>query len=115
MFLEVIGMVTLEASDEAMTSFDGFVPLAAFFHKLRVFDSLTSSCPVQRSRPNASRIHDMLVSFILAYLCNSSRFSHINRLREDPMLCELFGLKKIVSDETVRRLFRQISSEQNGD
>ena len=114
-FQTAAGQVYLEASDEAMTPFGGFVPLAAFFQKLGVFDSLASSCPVERSSPNASRIHDVLLSFILACLCDGSRFNHINRLREDPTLCELFGLKKIVSDDTVRRLFGQISPEQSGD
>ena len=113
-FQTAAGQVYPEAIDEAMTPFGGFVPLAAFFKKLGVFDSLASSCPVQRSSPNASRIHDVLVSFILACLCDGSRFNRINRLREDPTLCELFGLKKSVSDDTVRRLFGQISSEQSG-
>jgi hypothetical protein len=57
----------------------------------------------------------VLTSFILACLCDGSRFAHINRLREDPTLCELFGLKKIVGDDTVRRMFAQIASGECGD
>ena len=109
------GRVYLEASNESMTPFGGFVPLAAFFQKLGVFDSLASSCPVERDSPNASRIYDVLVSFILTCLCDGSRFNHINGLREDSTLCELFGLKKIVGDDTVRRLFRQIPSDECGN
>ena len=38
--------------------------------------------------------------------------SIISTACEDPTLCELFGLKKIVGDDTVRRLFRKIGSQR---
>lgn len=60
-------------------------------------------------------MRDVLTSFILACLCDARRFNDINRLREDPTLCELFGLQKIVGDDTVRRLFRQVSSKESGN
>ena len=60
--------------------------------------------------PNASAVRDVFTSFILSCLCDGSRFNHMNRLREDSTLCELFGLKKIVGDDAVRRLFRQIGT-----
>jgi hypothetical protein len=93
-----------------MTPFGGFVPLAAFFEKLGLLNSMAAHCPAVRTSPNASAVRDVLTSFILSCLCDGSRFNHINRLREDPTLCELFGLKKIVGDDAVRRLFRQIGT-----
>jgi hypothetical protein len=114
-FRTAAGQVYLESSDEAMTPFGGFVPLAAFFQKLGLLESLAASCPVERTSPNASAVREVLTSFILACLCDARRFNDINRLREDPTLCELFGLKKIVGDDTVRRLFRQVSSKESGN
>jgi hypothetical protein len=84
-----------------MTPFGGFVPLAAFFEKLGLLDSMAAHCPAVRTSPNASAVRDVLTSFILSCLSDGSRFNHINRLREDPTLCELFGLKKIVGDDAV--------------
>ena len=81
-----------------------------FFEKLGLLDSIAARCPAVRTSPNASAVRDVLTSFILSCLCDGSRFNHINRLREDPTLCELFGLKKIVGDDAVRRLFRQIGT-----
>ena len=109
-FETAAGQVFLEASDESMTPFGGFVPLAAFFEKLGLLNSMAAHCPAVRTSPNASAVRDVLTSFILSCLCDGSRFNHINRLREDPTLCELFGLKKIVGDDAVRRLFRQIGT-----
>ena len=39
------GQVFLEASDESMTPFGGFVPVAAFFEKLGLLDSIAAHCP----------------------------------------------------------------------
>ncbi len=38
---------------------------------------------------------------------------HVQRLREDPSLCELFGMKAVVSDDTIRRFFASIDREQS--
>jgi hypothetical protein len=37
-----------------------------------------------------------------------TRFAHVQRLREDPSLAELFGIRRVVSDDTLRRLFARI-------
>ena len=82
-FETAAGQVFLEASDESMTPFGGFVPLAAFFEKLGLLNSIAAHCPAVRTSPNASAVRDVLTSFILSCLCDGSRFNHINRLRED--------------------------------
>ena len=64
-FETAAGQVFLEASDEAMTPFGGFVPLAAFFEKLGLLDSMAAHCPAVRTSPNASAVRDVLTSFIL--------------------------------------------------
>jgi len=109
------GQVFLEPSADAMTPFGGFVPLAAFVKKVGVLERLAESFPVERTSPNASRPYDVLVSFALATWCDGSRFAHINRLREDPVLAELFGVQRVVSDDTVRRLFRSLDTGQSGE
>ena len=62
-FETAAGQVFLEASDEAMTPFGGFVPLAAFFKKLGLLDSLAAHCPVERTSPNASAVRDVFDEF----------------------------------------------------
>ena len=47
-FETAAGHVFLEASDESMTPFGGFVPLAAFFEKLGLLDPPTAHCPAVR-------------------------------------------------------------------
>ena len=102
------GKVFVEASEEAMTPFGGFVPLAAFLEHCAVLDNLASSCPVERSSPNASSVRDIVLSFALTALCDGSRFVHVQRLRHDPAVPGLFGMGKVVSDDTLRRFLGSV-------
>lgn len=45
---------------------------------------------------------------MLTGLTEGERFSHIERLREDPTIPVLFGLESVVSDDTVHRFFASI-------
>ena len=109
------GRIFLESGDESTTPFGGFVPLAAFLSKSEVLNRLAEGSPVERSSPNASRDYDIICSFFLTTFIDGSRFSHVNRLREDPLLKELFGLKRLVSDDTIRRYFNSIEATESGE
>ena len=67
-FETAASQVFLEGSDEAMTLFGGFVPLAAFFEKLGLLDSMAARCPAVRTSPNASAVRDVLTSSFYSVL-----------------------------------------------
>ena len=69
----------------------------------------------ERNPDFASRPYDILTSFVLTTLIDGSRFAHVNRLREDPLLKELFGLERMVGDDTIRRYFKAIEGSAAGD
>ena len=48
------------------------------------------------------------VTFMLTALTAGRRFSHVERLREDPAIPELFGMESVVSDDTLRRCFKSV-------
>ena len=50
-------------------------------------------------------------SCALTVLCDGDRFAHVQRLRCDPTLADLFGVEAIVSDDTIRRLFAQVEEQ----
>ena len=45
---------------------------------------------------------------MLTALVDGRRFAHVERLREDPTVTELFGLRSVVGDDTIKRLFGSI-------
>jgi len=85
------GRVRLSVTNDALTPFGGLVPWAAYTKHIGMIDRLAADCPVRRTSPNAAPVYDVLQSFILTALTDGRRFSHIERLREDPTIPEIFG------------------------
>ena len=81
----------MSVTKDALTPFGGLVPWAAYTKHTGIIDTMTADCPVQRTSPNAAPVYDVLQSFMLTALTDGRRFSHIERLREDPTIPELFG------------------------
>jgi hypothetical protein len=105
------GNVRLCPTGDALTPFGGLVPWAAFQKQCGLFETLAASCPVERTSPNAAPVYDVLTSFALTVLCDGRRFAHVQRLREDPTLNELFGLESVVGDDTLRRFAASVPEE----
>lgn len=102
------GRVRLSVTEDALTPYGGLVPWAAFTKHIGIAENLAGDCPVTRTSPNAAPVYDVIQSFMLTALTEGKRFSHVERLREDPAIPELFGLESVVSDDTVRRFFASI-------
>jgi hypothetical protein len=102
------GRVRLSVTDDALTPFGGLVPWAAYTKHIGIAEKLAADCPVSRTSPNAAPVYDIIQSFMLTALTDGRRFSHIERLREDPTIPELFGMEAVVSDDTVRRFMRSV-------
>ena len=66
-------------------------------------------------QPNAKPVHDILHSFLLTALVDGRRFAHVERLREDPTVTELFGLRSVVGEDTINRLFGSIDEPAGAD
>lgn len=105
------GRVRLSMTDDALTPFGGLVPWAAYTKHIGIAEKLAADCPVARTSPNAAPVYDIIQSFMLTALTDGRRFSHIERLREDPTIPELFGMEAVVSDDTVRRFFKSVDPQ----
>jgi hypothetical protein len=102
------GRVRLSVTNDSLTPFGGLVPWAAYTKHIGIIDQLAADCPVERTSPNAAPVYDVLQSFMLTALTDGRRFSHIERMREDPTIPEIFGMESVVGDDTVRRFFKSV-------
>lgn len=76
-----------------------------------LFDALVADCPLTYTSPNAPQKRDVLGTTMLSVLAGHKRYAHITALRNDGVLPELLGMKKIVSEDAVRRAFQAIGEE----
>ena len=103
------GPVRVEWDREAAMTALGQLPFFIDFLKTAgLFDALVADCPLRYLSPNAPRRRDVLGTAMLSMLAGHRRYAHIAALRCDAVLPELLGMKKIVSEDAVRRAFKAI-------
>src|ERR1700686_1733223 len=68
-----------------------------------LFDGWVADCPLSLTSPNAPRKRDLLGTVLLSVLAGHRRYAHITALRCDPMNPPLLGMRKVLSEDAVRR------------
>ena len=77
-----------------------------------LFDALVADCPLRYRSPNAPKARDVLGTAMLSILSGHTRYAHIAALRGDAVLPELLGMKRIVSEDAIRRAFKAIDEAE---
>jgi hypothetical protein len=83
-----------------------FGQLAFFIDYLKqagLFDAWVADCPLSLTSPNAPTKRDLLGTVLLSVLAGHRRYAHITALRCDPVNPPLLGMRKVVSEDAVRR------------
>ena len=108
------GRVHVEWDSQAAVTPLGQLAFFIEFLKLgNLFDPWVEECPLQLTSPNAPSNRDILGSLLLSVLAGHTRYAHITALRCDNVNPDLLGIKKIVSEDSMRRSFIKIE-ETNG-
>lgn len=103
------GPVRVEWDPTAPLTAYGQLPFFIEYLKVAgLFDALVADCPLSYTSPNAPEKRDVLGTTMLSVLAGHKRYAHITALRNDGVLPELLGMKKIVSEDAVRRGFKAI-------
>jgi hypothetical protein len=68
-----------------------------------LFTSWVADCPLSFSSPNAPSKRDVLGTVLLSVLSGHYRYAHITTLRCDTVNPPLLGMRKVVSEDAVRR------------
>jgi hypothetical protein len=68
-----------------------------------LFDAWVADCPLSLTSPNAPSKRDLLGTVLLSVLAGHRRYAHITTLRCDAVNPPLLGMRKVVSEDAVRR------------
>ena len=85
--------------------------LAFFIDYLKqagLFDAWVADCPLWLTSPNAPTKRDLLGTVLLSVLAGHWRYAHITSLRCDPVNPSLLGMRKAMSEDSVRRNLEKI-------
>ena len=98
------GRVHLEwDSGELVTPLGQLPFFIDYLKQARLFAGWVADCPLAFSSPNAPSKRDLLGTVLLSVLSGHYHYAHITALRCDAVNPRLLGMKKVVSEDAVRR------------
>ena len=77
-----------------------------------LFARWVDGCPMAYTSPNAPAVVDVLGTWLLSILDGQRRYAHVAGLRGDEVAPEILGMKKVVSDESLRRALAHLAPNQ---
>jgi Transposase DDE domain group 1 len=103
------GRVQIEWDDRAPVTPLGQLPFFIEYLKQGgLFDGWVADCPLLFRSPNAPRKRDVLGTLLLSILAGHRRYAHVTALRCDPVNPPLLGMRKVVSEDALRRAMEKI-------
>ncbi len=78
-----------------------------------LFDCWVNDCPLEYTSPNAPPKRDVLGTILLSVLAGHWRYAHISALRGDGVNPELLGMRKVASEDSVRRGLSAMKEEES--
>jgi hypothetical protein len=82
---------------------------AEFLDVSGLFERWVTDCPMAYTSPNAPKTRDVLGTWMLSILDGQWRYAHITGLRGDSVAPGILGMKKIISDESLRRGLKHLA------
>ena len=107
------GKLRIRWDDSAAVTAMGQMPVFIDFLKTSgLWDGFVADCPLRYTSPNAPSQVDVLGTLLMSVLAGQSRYAHITGLRGDGVNPELLGMRKVMSEDSARRAFKQAPPEE---
>src|SRR6202521_1315975 len=108
------GKIQFRWAPDAGVSSLGLMPFFIEFLKTSgLFEEWVNDCPLKYASPNAPQKRDVLGTILLSVLAGHWRYAHISAVRGDGVNPELLGMKKVASEDSVRRAFIASKEEKS--
>ena len=107
------GRIEIDWDPEASVTPLGQLPFfVEYLKQAGLFDGWVAGCPLRYTSPNAPTCRDLLGTVLLSILSGHRRYAHITALRSDRVSPDLLGMKRVLSEDAVRRGFEKIDPVQ---
>ena len=98
-----------------LTPLGQLVYFAEFLKVSGRFEAAVDDCPLRYTSPNAPTVRDVIGTWVLSALAGHRRYAHVTALRSDRVLPDLLGMRRIVSEDSLRRALAAIPEEAGLD
>ena len=103
----------IEYSDKPVTPFGGMRVMKEFLDKTQIREFLSTLNLPQPASNRGYFAEDIVESFWLNIWTGASRYVHCNWLREDEVIKEIFGYKRMPTQSTYSRFFGKFDQARN--
>lgn len=94
-----------------VTPLGQLVFFAQFLAAGGLFAEWVRTCPLRFTSPNAPERADLLGTITLAVLAGQNRYAHVTGLRADTVNPQGLGMRKVCSEDSVRRAFADVAPQ----
>jgi hypothetical protein len=107
------GRVHVEWDPQAAVTPLGQLPFfIEFLKSAELFEPWVQECPLHYTSPNAPSVRDLLGTIMLSVLAGHTRYAHMTAIRCDGVNPALLGMRKVLSEDSVRRAFERAEEAQ---
>jgi len=108
--------IQLGVTRKPITAWGGLALFAAFCETVGFRAALDGALAcLGRVSPNALPASDHFLAFVVGVLTGASRFLHLERLRADAPLRDMFGIRRFCAPSTYTRFFQGFSRQARED
>lgn len=100
--------------DARVSATGGVVPFAQFLAASRLFTEWVAEAPLSYASNRAHEVTDVLGTLMLSILNGHYRFAHVAALRGDTVTPGLLGMRRMVSEDSVRRALSRLVETSDG-
>jgi hypothetical protein len=93
--------------DAAVTAYGPVTYFIEFLKANGLWQEWVKDCPLSYRSPNAPPKQDILGTIFLSVLAGHKRYAHVTTIRSDSVTPQLLGMKRVRSEDAVRRAFLQ--------
>lgn len=104
--------IIISFTEKPISSWGGLSLLAGYSQQIGLIEHIKKKLPFKITSPNATPAVDIVLSFMIGVLTGARRFSHIETLRHDEVIKQLFGIRRFPSDLTIMRFFKRFGRAQ---
>ena len=92
-------------ADGAVTAMGPGIYFIEFLKSNGLWQRWVDDCPLHFTSPNAPTKTDVLGTLLLSVLAGQRRYAHVTAIRGDSVMPGLLGMRRIMSQDSVRRAF----------
>ena len=103
----------IEYTDNRISNWGGLILLKEMLDKIGIKEKLKEMWLPPRGSNRSLEPIEILISFWIMVWIGASRFIHVEKVRNDKVLQEIFGIKRVPSQSTMSRFFGKYNWHRN--